>query len=374
MLRDALFIARTDLADALRQRETLVWTFLMPLVFFWFIGTVTGGFAEKGDERTPIAVRAGDDGGFLVGEIERRLGDRGYEVRTDDPKAKRTLDVPARLTADVLAARPVRLAYSGSSDGLDRDYDALKVRRAVYTVLADLVAVSQATDAPTAADFEALARRPRSLSVASSVAGRRVQPPAGFEQTVPGTMTMFTLIVLLTSGAVRLAIERKEGLLRRLASTPMSRGSIVLGKWASRLGLGLVQIAVGLVAGPLLFGIRWGESLPMIGVVLLAWASLAASISMVLGSLARTEGQAVGIGVLASNVLAALGGCWWPIEITPRFLQGVARVLPTGWTMHALHELVSFQADWRSAVPDALLLTASALIAGWFAARLFRYE
>jgi ABC-type Na+ efflux pump permease subunit len=374
MLRDALFIARTDLADALRQKETLVWTFVMPLVFFWFIGTVTGGFAERGDERTPIAVRAGDDGGFLVGEIERRLGDRGYEVQAGASNAKRTLDVPAHLTADVLGAKPARLTYSGSSDGLDRDYDALKVRRAVYTVLADLVAVSQATDAPSAADFEALAKRPRSLSVAAGVAGRRVKPPAGFEQTVPGTMTMFTLIVLLTSGAVRLAIERKEGLLRRLASTPMSRGSIVLGKWASRLGLGLVQIAVGLVAGPLLFGIRWGTSLPMIGVVLLAWASLAASISMVLGSLARTEGQAIGIGVLASNVLAALGGCWWPIEITPRFLQGVARVLPTGWTMHALHELVSFQAGWRSAVPDTLLLTVAALIAGWLAARIFRYE
>ncbi len=374
MLRDALFIARTDLADALRQKETLVWTFLMPLVFFWFIGTVTGGFAEKGDERTPIAVRAGDDGGFLLDEIERRLGERGYEVQPADSKAKRTLDVPARLTADVLAAKPVRLAYSGSSDGLDRDYDAMKVRRAAYTVLADLVAVSQTSDAPTAADFEALAKRPRPLTVASSVAGRRVKTPAGFEQTVPGTMTMFTLIVLLTSGAVRLAIERKEGLLRRLASTPMSRGSIVLGKWASRLGLGFVQIGVGLVAGPLLFGVRWGESLPMIAVVLFAWASLAASISMVLGSLARTEGQAVGIGVLASNVLAALGGCWWPIEITPRFLQGVARVLPTGWTMHALHELVSFQSGWRSAVPDVLLLSVSAVIAGALAARLFRYE
>jgi ABC transporter DrrB family efflux protein len=201
-----------------------------------------------------------------------------------------------------------------------------------------------------------------------------VKPPAGFEQTVPGTMTMFTLIVLLTSGAVRLAIERKEGLLRRLASTPISRGEIVLGKWASRLGLGLVQIAVGILAGAFLFGVRWGPSLPMIGVVLFAWASLGASLSLLLGSIARTEGQAVAIGVLASNVLAALGGCWWPIEITPGFLQGVARVLPTGWTMHALHELVSFGSGWRSAVPDALLLGGAAVLAGWAASRVFRFE
>ena len=40
----------------------------------------------------------------------------------------------------------------------------------------------------------------------------------------------------------------------------------------------------------------------------------------------RTEGQAVGIGVLATNVLAALGGCWWPIEITPAWMQTLALV------------------------------------------------
>jgi ABC-type multidrug transport system permease subunit len=374
MLRDALFIARSDLADALRQKETLVWTFAMPLVFFWFIGKVTAGFAGSDDERTPIAVVAGEDGGFLLDELDRRLEERGFEVRRAGEGTARKLAVPAHFTADVLAAKPVRLSYSGGSDGLDGDYDAFKVRRAGYTVLADLVAVSQTAETPSAADFDALAKRPRALTVAATTAGRRVKPPAGFEQTVPGTMTMFTLIVLLTSGAVRLAIERKEGLLRRLASTPISRGSIVLGKWASRLGLGLVQVAVGLVAGTFLFGVHWGPDLPMVLVVLVAWASLAASLSLLLASLARTDAQAIAIGVLSTNVLAALGGCWWPIEITPRFLQGVARFLPTGWTMHALHELVNFQTGWRSAVPDALLLSLAAAAVGWTATRLFRFE
>ena len=381
MLRDALFVARSDLADALRQKETLVWTFVMPLVFFWFIGKVTAGFAGSDDERTPIAVVAGEDGGFLLDELDRRLEERGFEVRRTDGNpgdlTKRRLVVPAHFTGDVLAAKPVRLSYTGSADGLDGDYDAFKVRRAAYTVLADLVATSQASDTRTTPDagaFAALAARPRPLSIVVSTAGRRVKPPAGFEQTVPGTMTMFTLIVLLTSGAVRLAIERKEGLLRRLASTPISRGSIVLGKWASRLGLGLVQVAVGLLAGTFLFGVQWGPSLPMVLVVLVAWASLAASLSLCLASLARTDGQAIAIGVLSTNVLAALGGCWWPIEITPRFLQSLARFLPTGWTMHALHELVSFQTGWRSAVPDALLLSLAAVFAGIAASRIFRFE
>ena len=43
---------------------------------------------------------------------------------------------------------------------------------------------------------------------------------------------MFTLLVLLSSGAAQLVVEREQGLLRRLASTPIPRGSVVLGKWA----------------------------------------------------------------------------------------------------------------------------------------------
>src|SRR5262245_55554869 len=360
MLRDACFIAKNELGYTLRQRETLVWVFLMPIVFFYFIGNVTGGYGGSADEKTPLALSAGEDGGFLVDELVSRLAERGYAVSRIDDAAKfaastRRLTVPARFTASVLAGTPVKVGFAGGGSGLDGDYDALKVQRAVYTVLADLVATSELAKTPGPEEFARLASAPRALTLEVSSAGKRVKPPVGFEQTVPGTMTMFTLIVLLTSGAVRLAIERREGQLRRLASTPISRADIVLGKWAGRLALGLVQIAVAMVAGSLLFAMKWGPALPMIGLVMLAWAALAASLSMALGSLARTDGQAVAVGVLLSNVLAALGGCWWPIEVTPPFLQSVAKVTPTGWTMDALHHLVSFRDGPASAMPDLLL-------------------
>lgn len=379
MLRDAWFIAKHELGYTLRQRETIVWVFFMPIVFFYFIGTVTGGFGGGGEEKTPLALHAGEDGGFLVDELVERLEQRGYAVeRIDDEQkfaaANRRLRVPPRFTSHVLAGTQVKVNFAGGESGLDGDYDALKVQRAVYTVLADLVATSELDKAPGPEEFAALAQKPRALTLEVTSAGKRVNPPVGFEQTIPGTMTMFTMIVLLTSGAVRLAIERREGQLRRLAATPISRADIVLGKWFGRLGLGLVQIGVAMLAGVILFKMKWGDSFPMVCLVMLAWASLTASLSLVLGSIVRTDGQAVAIGVLTSNVLAALGGCWWPIEITPPFLQKVALFTPTGWTMDALHKLVSFRAGAASAVPNVLALSVAALIAGWIASRLFRYD
>jgi len=73
MLRDALFLARKDLRWMFRERATWLWTFLMPIVFFYFIGTITGGFSGPADNRDPLGVLAPADAGFLVERIEERL-------------------------------------------------------------------------------------------------------------------------------------------------------------------------------------------------------------------------------------------------------------------------------------------------------------
>jgi len=168
---------------------------------------------------------------------------------------------------------------------------------------------------------------------------------------------MFTMIILLTSGAIMLVVEREQGLLRRLASAPISRASLVLGKWLARVALALVQLAFAMVLGSLLFRVDWGQSVTMVFAVLVAWAAFNASLALLLGSAARTTAQATGIGVLASLALAALGGCWWPIEITPKWMQSLALALPPG-----------------TAAPHVAALAAAALAAGWGAAKIFRYQ
>ena len=169
-------------------------------------------------------------------------------------------------------------------------------------------------------------------------------------------------------------MERRQGLLKRLASAPLSRGEVFLGKWLGRLALGLIQIAFALVAGRVLFRMDWGPDLPMVLLIMLGWAGFCSSFGILLGSLARTEGQAIGLGVLAGNLFAALGGCWWPVEIAPAWMQALARLTPAGWTMHALHQLASFQAGPVAALGDLGRLLLLGAIVGWMAARQFKFD
>ncbi|PYT16063.1 MAG: hypothetical protein DMG59_11715 [Acidobacteria bacterium] len=377
MFRDAFHLAYMDAKHLLSRRETLLWTFVMPIIFFYFFGTVTGN--SSGPARDNLAVSAPPDAGFLADQLLARLNQRGYHViRAPEPKEflryRRRLSIPAGFTDSVLAGKPMKIRFDRTGEDMSADYDRVRLYRAVYTTLADLIVVSGENAKASKEAFEKLAAEPRMLTLSVKPAGKRLDPPTGFEQSVPGTMVMFTLLVLFTSGAVSLTMERNQGILRRLASSPMSRGAVVLGKWGARMSLGVVQIAFAMIAGSVLFHVRWGPNLPVVVLVLLVYGSLAAALGMLLGNFGRTEGQVIGLGVITSNVFAGLGGCWWPIESTPLWTQKLALAFPTGWTMDALHKLMNFGAPPASVLPHLCVTAMAALGAGYVLSRSFRYQ
>jgi ABC-2 type transport system permease protein len=372
MLRDALFLAGMDLRHLLRSRETLLWIFVMPVIFFYFLGAITGDF--RGGSKDTLAVSVASDAGFLADEVIDRLGARDFLVVRPKTEAeflgyRRRLEIPTGFTALALARKPVKLHFTRVGDDMGASYDQMRVQRALNTVQVDL-----SGGAATPQRLSELGREARPLSVDVKAAGKRRDPPIGFDQSVPGTMVMFTLLVMFTSGAVTLTIERRNGILRRLASSSMSRGAVALGKWGARWVLGMVQIAFAMIAGRVLFHVHWGPNLAAVAAVLAAYGALAAVLGMALGNFGRTEAQVIGLGVIASNLLAGLGGCWWPIEVTPVWIQKAALFLPTGLTMDALHKLVNFGAPPAAVIPHLCALVAAAVGAGWVVARGFRFQ
>ena len=79
------FIARTELLHLLRMRETILWLLVMPPVFMFFIGSVTGNFSGRGPAANPITLTAPTNSGFLAGQLARRLEAAGFQV-TNSPQ------------------------------------------------------------------------------------------------------------------------------------------------------------------------------------------------------------------------------------------------------------------------------------------------
>ena len=375
----ALHLAWLDLRRVLRQRETWLWTFVMPLVFFYFFGLLQSGPRRSADPLEALVLEAPDDG-VLVDELQARLVERGFAVERVRQLAAapsspaRVLTLPAHFSSDLLAGRAVALDFRRDSGGSAFEYERFRVTRAAWGVLADVIALASEGRAGTAEEFAKLRAAPRSVEVVVQSAGERRTIPSGREQAVPGTMVMFTMIVLLTASGVALVGDRRRGLLRRLASTPLSRTQLAASKWLAIFALGVVQLSYAVVVGALVFDVDWGPDVAMVGLVLTLWAAFNASLALALASLVATEAQVVGLSVLGANVLAALGGCWWPIEVAPRWMQELASWLPTGWVMNALHRLMLFHSGPQGAWTAVVWLSLAALGLAGLGARRLRCE
>ncbi len=376
-------MAGNDLKLALRDRSVTLWLFIMPVVFFYFIGTVTQGGMSFVDSTLKLVVE-NNDGGFLSEHLETRLGENLFSIihPEDIPAAEagvepvkyRRLIIPSGFTRQLTSKEKVSILYAGLSTGFSNQYDLFRVRKAAYSLLGDLIVVTSDGNAISAETLELATSGARPVQLLVKPAGRQMQIPSGFQQAIPGTLVMFTLLVLLTSGAAMLVDDREKQLLRRLASAPLTRGQVVMGKWAGRMALATIQIMVAIAVSFLpLFDMDWGDTLPMVVVILLAWGALCTSLALLLGSLAKTDTQAANLGALATMTLAALGGCWWPIEVAPSWMQQLQMLTPTGWTMNALHRLISFDMPWHSVLPHMALLVAATFFVAWAASRRFRF-
>ena len=376
-------LARTDLKLALKERSTVLWLFFMPAMFFYFIGTVTQGGVGISDQTVKLLVE-NNDGGFLSRHLEFRLTENQFDIirpedvpatiEGEEPAKYRKLIIPPGFTGQLQAEEQVSISYEGLRSGLNNQYDYFRIQKAAFSVLGDLIVVKsdQAVISPGLLKQLATESRPAQLEVTR--AGNQKIIPSGFQQAIPGTLVMFVLLVMLTSGAAMLVNDRDKQLLRRLASAPLTRGQVVMGKWAGRMALAMVQIATALAFSfTPVFDMEWGPAFPMVVLILLAWGALCTSLAILLGSIAKTGNQAANLGAFATMVLAALGGCWWPIEVAPSWMQQIQMLFPTGWTMDALHKLISFGMSWQNVLPHMAVLIAATILIGWMAARRFRF-
>jgi ABC-type multidrug transport system permease subunit len=183
----------------------------------------------------------------------------------------------------------------------------------------------------------------------------------GVEQSVPGNLTFTVMMMTLIYGAVFLTIEKREGMLKRQMTLPVSKDALFAGKVLGRLLIALGQIAILIAVGVLFFRLDLGRSVAGMAAILLAYAFAVAGISTFMGAILATPEQASTVGWLVSVVMGALGGCWWPAEVMPDWLRTAAHVFPTAWAMDGLHALISFGRGFEAVVvPSAVLLTFGA--------------
>ena len=93
-------------------------------------------------------------------------------------------------------------------------------------------------------------------------------------------------------------------------------------------------------AGWALFGMSLGRAPAALLVPGATIAFAAAAFGLVVAGAGRTRDAVLPIGAIVIMTMAAMGGCWWPIDFEPQWMRTLALALPTTWAMRAFNDLM----------------------------------
>ncbi len=412
-MKNILSIGHNELRLFLKSRTAYIWLFVLPLAFVAIMARFSFGDGKSSNRFPPVLIENADTG-FLGDVFVDVLSAQGLwrldPAKDQKNKPVRIIRIPADFTERVLAKRAANVELAPAPGSADAQGDALLIEarllRALVALNSHLLetsaagtpAVAQAslpanpatavrsdlkpqpptsTPAlppswpPSEAAVRAALAKPALVTLDAKFAGR--DPiPSGIGFSLPGNLVYFLTMNLLIFGGATLAATRRSGVLKRLLSLPVRRGELIAGQLYGLWLLGAVQIGFLLLVGKLVFHLNLGANLPGVLLVLLVYAWVAAALGLLIGSLLDAPDRVVGVCVLASILMAAVGGCWFPLELAPEALRTAGHCVPTGWALDALHRLISFGGDLGSVGKPLLVLVGFGIAATGAAARWFR--
>jgi ABC-type multidrug transport system permease subunit len=421
-MAQVLAIIRHDLRVFLTNRSNLPSLLLTPAVMTILIALVTGGaFSGTEIQRLDVidqdssqassqflaAVRQANPGLTLcpVDNTEKDicgLGDsdlltEGQALdRVANSDSLALLGIPSGFEASLASQKPMTLTFrSASSFGVSQS-----AKEAVQAALSQVNAASVASQIglsvvdrlqgqPLAADqaqqmkgslYQRALEMGKEKVVAVSFAlsgtsqersmGQSLQQ--GLGQSVPGMGTMFVLMTIF-GGMAALIVERQQWTLQRLAVMPVSRSTLLAGKILARFCLGLLQFVVVLIVGAVL-GMNFGEDPLALLLLVIVYTLSVTALSFAVGSGLKNPAQASGLGLLLALTLAPLGGAWWPMSISPRFLQIIGHVSPVAWAMDGFTALTYEGAHLVDIWVPVVVLLGMTIVAFFIAIPRFRYQ
>lgn len=196
------------------------------------------------------------------------------------------------------------------------------------------------SDTGDAAGFDPLRELPRFLGLAAEdVAGRDdggPAPSAGASHAFASMAVMMLLFSVVGAGGTLLQ-ERAEGTLTRLQLTPAAGHAVLLGKLLSVGLVALAQLALLFAYGGAVFDVPVLADPGALTIVSVAWVALAVGIGLAFAVYCGSQKQLEGLSTLVILVMSAIGGAWFPREITPAWFQTVGGLTPVAWAMDAYH-------------------------------------
>ena len=359
-------IAKMEITLALRDREALIWSLIAPIAMAAIFGAMFGG--NEAPSPTKVTIVPGANPPAVAKVFEASLAQRGFVVGETGIRVQ----LPDSLLDRMIDGRgaTARVVKKDESDTRAMAVSAA-VRETMYLVAFRARDIKR-VEVEHGSEYGLRGDPP--LRIQTSTLGAAPHVPSGKEHTLPAMLVMFIMFQLTTFFMVLWVDDLRTGKTKRITMSPTPAGDIMLGNMVARLLWAALQVVIILGVGSLVLNVRLNVSWGAFAAVIVAYMFAATALGLLLATLFKTSEKANALGVIVGLMLAALGGCWWPLEIVPGAMRAVALALPTGQAMNAIGELTALGPAAPFPLRSVIILIAMAVILLPIAARRMRVQ
>ena len=341
--RIVLFIVRKEIFQVLRDRIMLVQIFIPPLIQLLIVAQAMT-FEVK---NTDLAIIDLDQSTASEQLIEDILASRRFTViqstadghRADQAlltrKVSAVLRIPDGFHHDLTRGQPASLqvvmnAEDGAAAGI------------IQTYLSQIVG-----------GFSADQRPPTTMRAAGptrqvAIQTRTLYNPEG--EYLPymsiGLLAALVTLVSVLITSQNIAREREIGTLEQLNVTPITKSEFIAGKLLPFLGLGFVELTLGLMIIRWGFGVAFEGSLLVVCAGAFAYLLAALGLGLLISTLVATQQQAQFISFFALVTMFFLGGIFTPIQSMPGWAQQIATANPIMHFVDVLRTVLMKGGGW----------------------------
>jgi ABC-2 type transport system permease protein len=363
-----LAIASKEWVQLRRDPRSMFLAFAVPVFLLLFFG-----YAISWDVRDIGLIVLDQDNSVQSRALTESFAASGYFTIRD--RVERASEIDARLGRGRITAALV------VPPGFARD---LAARRPAQVQL--LLDGSDANTATIALNYASAITARHSRDVLLD--GRRIEAPTSAEvrvwynptlesrhMVVPGLIAVIMSIIAAMLTALTIAREWERGTMEQLASTPVHRGEVVLGKLLPYLAIGVIDVVVTTLIGVLLFQVPFRGSIAVLMVTSNLFLIGALGLGMFISAATRSQLLATQLAMIVTFLPAfLLSGFMYAIDVMPRGLQLVTYLIPARYFVTVTRGVFLKGVGPDVLFTQALMMLAFAAVGLFLSTRVFRKE
>ena len=368
-------IIRKEFIQITRDRRTLIFTLLMPIIQLVLLGYT----ASSDVKNVPLAVLdqsrtvqsrslldAFRSTGYFVISYEV-TNERELERLIDEGQAKTGLIIPPDYGQKVAGGQSVSVAFF--IDGTDSSISA--------GALAAVRLIGQTQSAEM--QVQRLSRQTSVSASMSAASGIDVRTQVWYNPDMVTTFIMIPAMIglilqMLTSTLSASAIvrERENGTMEQLIVTPVRAWELLVGKLFPYTIIAFFDVLEILVLGVLWFHVPIRGSIGLLLALTALFLVTSLSLGLLISTAARTQREAQTLGMVIQLPSMFLSGFFFPIAAMPPVLQWISALVPLKYFMIIIKAIVLKGAGLQLLMPEVWPLIVFALVTMLLAVSRFR--